>query len=60
MTALRHSDGGIVNDEAQVAELAKSYFESLGKGSWEDSAEDEIIGSSDRTTAELDEVRRQC
>ena len=58
LTALRHSNGGIVKDESQVAELAKSYFESLGKGSWEDSAEDEIIGSSDRTTAELEEVRR--
>ena len=29
-TALMHSDGGIVEDEAQVGELAKSYFESLG------------------------------
>ena len=39
MSKLRDSSGTVVSDEEVVAGVARSHFESLGKGEWEDSDE---------------------
>ena len=39
MSKLRDSSGTVVSGEEVVAGVARSHFESLGKGEWEDSDE---------------------
>ena len=54
MTKLRDDSGEIVTEEGDVAGLAASYFETLGRGEWVDSEDSEEIRDGECTAKQLD------
>ena len=56
MKKLRDDSGEIVTEEGDVAGLAASYFETLGREEWVDSEDSEEIRDGECTAKQLDTV----